>query len=317
MNPTSDSVPISVLVVNWNGKTELRACLQSLEAQSDQNFSVLVVDNGSTDGSTQLVRQQFPQVQLVATGTNLGFAAGCNRGFQQLRSPWVATLNNDAEAAPDWIAQLRRAADAGDDSLGMIQSRILFQQQPERTNSTGVLVNPDGTFIDRDFDQPANLDRSGEEVFCASAGAALYRRAMLEQTALDTGVFDRSFFMYYEDVDLGWRCRLAGWRAVYLPEATVYHAFQGSSQRRSRHFARLHCNRNRLRVLLKNASWRLFARGVPQTVRDVRWSLKTAGLSDLVGYAAAVRDGLSQRSQVAAMARCSRREVERRWFVDH
>ena len=120
---------ISVVVVNWNSKRNLADCLESLSSQTDGAFEVVVVDNGSSDGSVELVRAEHPKVTLVAARENLGFAEGCNRGIEVATQPWIATLNNDAVADPHWIAQLRAAARTGAAHLGMIQSRIVFRQQ--------------------------------------------------------------------------------------------------------------------------------------------------------------------------------------------
>jgi GT2 family glycosyltransferase len=309
------ALSISVLVVNWNARDDLERCLVSLEAQTDTDFEVVVVDNGSQDGSCELVRERFSDVVLVATGENLGFAEGCNRGLMATSGSWVATLNNDAEADPHWIETLRRVARQGGDDLGMVQSRILFRKRPGFTNSTGVLIHRDGTFIDRDFDQPVDPHARLEEVFCASAGAALYRREMLDSTILGSGYFDRTFFMYFEDVDLGWRCRLAGWRALYAPEATVLHDFHGSSSRQAAHFVRLHCCRNRVRTMLKNASLIYIARCVPRMAYEATWAALRVGPVAIVDYAAAVRDGLRQRPAVTKLMRTPRRELESRWLV--
>jgi GT2 family glycosyltransferase len=304
---------MAVVVVNWNGREDLLRCLASLRAQTEQGFEVVVVDNGSSDGSGAAVRNVFPEARLIEAGDNLGFAEGCNRGLDVTSAHWIATLNNDAEAAPDWIASLATVVRGGGPDLGMVQSRIVFRQRPDRTNSTGVLVYEDGMFVDRDFDVLLRPGDAVEEIFCPSAGAALYRRAMLEQARLASGVFDRTFFMFFEDVDLGWRCRLAGWRALYAPHAVVHHAFHASAGRRGAGFVRLHCERNRVRTLLKNASARLVARSLPRLCRGAWFSLGARGRHALGDYAAAVRDGLAQRDAVSRLCKISRREVERRW----
>ena len=308
-----DPFGISVVIVNWNGRDALSACLSSLQRQTDPDFEVIVVDNGSSDGSEELLRERFPAVRVVQTGENLGFAEGSNRGIAASDRAWLALLNNDTLAEPDWIQQLRRAARAGGPELGMLQSRMLFQQRPDHTNSTGVEIYADGSFADRDYDRPLDA-AGGEDVFCVCAGAALYRRSMLEQVALETGIFDRSFFMYFEDVDLGWRCRLAGYDARYVPEATVLHAFRGSSSRRGQDFVALHCARNRVRTLLKNASLGHLVRSAPRLSRDLIWLAKRRGIATLSDYASALRDGFRQRSAVTALSRSERAEIERLWL---
>lgn len=303
---------ISVVMVNWNSKDELRDCLLSLRAQTDRGFEAILVDNGSTDGSLEMMRDEFPEVVLIATGENLGFAEGCNRGIAAATKPWLAMLNNDAVAAPDWIATLRAAVRGADARLGMIQCCIRFKQKPDRLNSTGVHLMPNGNARDRDFDAPLR-DEPPSEIFCPSAGAALYRRSMLDACKLPSGWFDRDFFMYYEDVDLGWRCRLAGFRAIYLPTAIVFHRFHGSASRRGKHFVEVQCARNRLRYLAKNASPQLMLRSAPKTAIDVVNSVRWEGAGALLELARAVRDGVRGRREVERARREDRREVERRW----
>jgi GT2 family glycosyltransferase len=309
------SVKFSVVIVNWNSRDDLRACLKGLTRQTDRDFETIVVDNGSHDDSVAMVRSEFPNAILIEAGENLGFAEGCNVGIARASGDWVVTLNNDAEPALDWLAKLREAIDAGGPELGMVQSKILFRDRPDHTNSTGVFIGPNGYFVDRGFDQPVCADEVIEEIFCASAGAAAYRKSMLNQVCLATGYFDRTFFMYFEDVDLGWRARLSGWSAVYAPASIVYHAFHGSAARRGKRFVTVHCARNRVRLLLKNASVSYIVRALPRLVSDFTASLfyeRTAALSE---FFRAARDGLRQRKLVARITRCERDAVEKRWVV--
>ena len=190
----------------------------------------------------------------------------------------------------------------------------MLQHARERLNSTGVVVYRDGSANDRDFGRPATERTGRDEVLCVTAGAGLYRRTMLEATRLSSGYFDPSFFMYFEDVDLGWRCRLAGWRALYVPDAVVYHAFQGSSPRHGRHFVTTQCMQNRVRTLLKNASWRLVLRSLPRTASDLLWLLQHAGGTALAAWLGAVRSGAGQRGAVRRLARQPRGDLERRWI---
>ena len=310
----SDAFAITLLIVNWNGCADLRDCLQSLAQQSDRDFAVLVVDNGSTDESCAMLRREFPAVRILETGENLGFAEGCNRGISAVHTPWIFVLNNDTRLDPHAIRELRQAAQRGNAQLGMLQARIVFMDRPAVTNSTGVSVQSDGRFIDRDFAAPLRASDIPEEIFCASAGAALYRREMLEAVRLPSGVFDRSFFMYYEDVDLGWRCRLAGWSAAYVPQAIVHHRFQGSASRQKRAFVATHCHANKLRTLLKNASLRYIGRALPFVLlRDVAplFRHQRGAAFGLLGKA--LRDGFAQRGLVRRLARRPRREIETRW----
>ncbi len=316
MATPTDRDGISVLIVNWNGCDDLRRCLTSLAAQEGCEHEVVVVDNGSQDDSCAMLQREFPAVRLVAAGENLGFAEGCNRGLLAGTRPWVFMLNNDTQLAPGALAALGAAARAGGPRLGMLQARIVLMDRPQLTNSTGVLVQRDGKFVDRDFAAPLRPDDRQEEVFCVSAGAALYRRAMLDAVKLPTGVFDRGFFMYYEDVDLGWRCRLAGWTAAYVPAALVYHRFQGSSSQQKRTFVASHCHANKVRTLLKNASLGYLGRALPRVLRtDVLPLFKHQRLAALGQLAAAVHEGLTQRPLVSQLLQQPRSAVEQKWVV--
>lgn len=307
---------IAVLLVNWNGCADLRGCLESLAAQSDRDFAIVVVDNGSTDGSLQMLRTEFPGVRLLAAGQNLGFAEGCNRGLALCDASWIFCLNNDTRVEPDAISALRQAARTAPPRLGMLQARIVFLDRPHLTNSTGVLVRTDGTFIDRDFAAPVREGDVQEPIFCASAGAALYRRAMLDELTLPSGTFDRSYFMYYEDVDLGWRARLAGWEAAYVPAARVHHRFQASSRRQKRAFVASHAHPNKVRTLLKNASLGCLGRALPTLIwRDVLPLFRHRGAAALPALSRALFDGLSQRRQVGRLARTSRQDLEASWLA--
>ncbi|MBI4703162.1 MAG: glycosyltransferase family 2 protein [Deltaproteobacteria bacterium] len=308
------TAPFGVVIVNWNSRDDLAECLRSLRGQTDRDFETVVVDNGSTDGSPAMVREQFGWAMLIEAQENLGFAEGCNRAVAASSAAWVATLNNDAVAANTWVATLKGVAARAAPRLGMVQCRILFRERPERTNSTGVLVFTDGRAIDRDYDAPARAGDVQEEIFCPSAGAAMYRRAMLDEVRLSSGYLDRGFFMYYEDVDLGWRCRLAGWDALYVPEAVVHHRFHGSAGRRGSHFVALQCHRNRLRYLVKNGSLPLLLRSAPRTLADLVHALRLGGPAELPSWYRSARAALRQRRELQPLLRVPRQELERRWL---
>jgi GT2 family glycosyltransferase len=273
------------------------------------------VDNGSTDGTLEMLAREFPWARLIAAGENLGFAEGNNRGFAATQTDWIATLNNDTAADPHWLEMLRSAARAATPDAGMLQSRLVFKQHRDRTNSTGVLLFENASAEDRDFDQPLREGDRDEEVFCPTAGAALYRRSMLEAVALRNGIFDREFFMYYEDVDLGWRARLAGHRAIYVPSAIVAHEFQGSSKTREGHFISMQLKLNRIRMLLKNGSWRFLLRAVPKTFYDLAEAVLWLGPKAIGRFLQAFWSGLRARREVDAILVVPRRAIERRWVT--
>jgi GT2 family glycosyltransferase len=306
---------ISVVIVNWNSRDDLKDCLCALAAQADQMFETIVVDNGSEDDSVHMVEVEFPTVRLLATGENLGFAEGCNRGIEVAEGEWIALLNNDTVADPQWIAELRKQAVALPQDVGMLQSKLLFKSNPARINSAGLLLFQNATARDWQFDN-VDLGRTAvEEIFAPTAGAALYRRTMLEAVRQSTGYLDRGFFMYFEDVDLGWRCRLAGWRSFYVPTSFVLHAFQKSTMRKPGDFVGWHSRKNRLRSLAKNASLDFFVAALPKTISDVFWILRWRGMRDLHAAFKLFLEGLALRAESEGAVRVPRWSVERAWVT--
>lgn len=243
-----------MVVLNWNGRDFVRTCLRSLFAQTYPDVRVVVADNASTDGSREIVREEFPEATLVGLPENLHFARGTNAGIEEaLRDPgstYVVTLNNDTRVDPEWLAELVRAA--APESVGVVASRIVFMDRPTVLNSTGIAVCRDGSGVDRGWLQrdEGQFD-TAVDVFGASAGAALYRREVLETV----GLFDPDFVAYYEDLDLAWRARLAGWTARFAPRAVVYHKYSGSTSPRAI-WKTYQGERNRIWNLVQNYPWR-------------------------------------------------------------
>jgi GT2 family glycosyltransferase len=215
---------ISVIVVNWNRRELLRACLESLARQAGAGFETILVDNGSTDGSLEMAGGEFagrPELALriLANRENRGFCAANNQGIAAARGRFIALLNNDAEAEPGWLVALRRALE-GSPGVGMAASKILVWEDPARIDKAGHLIYPDGQNRGRGSGEPdlGQYDLP-EEVLWPDGCAAMYKRAMLDQI----GGFDEDFFAYGDDAELGLRGRIAGWRCLYVPEAVVRH----------------------------------------------------------------------------------------------
>ena len=133
---------ISVLIISWNNKSDLKNCLNSLLHQTENGFEIIVVDNNSNDGTVEMIRQNFPNVILIEETENLGFAEGCNRGISISTGEWIATLNQDTTVEPDWMAELTLHAQSAESDLGMLQSQLLFMDEPQLINSTGILLRP-------------------------------------------------------------------------------------------------------------------------------------------------------------------------------
>ncbi len=247
---------ISVIIVNWNGLRFLKDCLTSVFRQDYPLLEVIFVDNGSTDGSLEFVKREFPRAIVVENKENLGFAAGNNRGIEVSKGEYVMTLNNDAALAPDTVRMLVTAAEISQARVGMWAPKILSIEDPGMIDSAGgLLIYPDCLAkgrgrLERDSGQ---YDRH-EEVFIPSACAALYRREMLNEV----GLFDEDFFAYCEDTDLGLRARLSGWATLSVPIAVVYHHYSGTGGRYTPLKAYL-VERNRIWVAIKNLPLRYLA----------------------------------------------------------
>lgn len=305
---------IAAVLVNWNSRDDVLAALASLRAQEDPALSIVVVDNGSVDGSAAAIREACPEVQVIEAGRNLGFAEGCNRGIEATRSDWVLLFNNDATAEPGCLAELRRALADAPAEVGMVQPLIVFAARPTHANSTGILVRRSGEAYDRDFDRPVAEALASGEPFCATAGAGLYRRSMLEEVRLASGYLDRGFFMYFEDVDLGWRCRLAGYGARYAPRAVVRHRYQGSASRLGSSFALNQSRVNRIATLLRAASPWFLVRTARHTVCDLFRVLRDAGPGPIARLLRRLPGLLRDRARVTRLARVERSALERRWI---
>ncbi|MGB3905874.1 MAG: glycosyltransferase family 2 protein [Anaerolineae bacterium] len=249
---------VSVIVLNWNGKHFLQECLGSLRQQTFKEFDTILVDNGSTDGSVQYIERRFPEVKVIALPNNIGFASGNNVGIQASDTEYVALLNNDTKADPGWLEALTKALEEHP-QVGFCASKILLHDPPDVIDSAGDLFYTCGVGEKRGR---AEKDRGQfarqKPVFGACGAAALYRRAMLD----DIGVFDEDFFAYAEDVDLSFRAQLAGYQCLFVPEAVVYHHFQGTSHRLPDE-ALYWSRRNALYALVKNMPAGLLYRRLP------------------------------------------------------
>ena len=222
-DPDSQVYTVRVVVVNWNRKELLRACLESLAHQTHPSYQVLVVDNGSSDGSAELVldiSQSYPvPLTLLRNQENKGFCAANNQGFAGAKAEFIALLNNDAEADPGWLVALERVIRQSE-NIGMTASKIRVWEDPRRIDKCGHLIYPDGQNRGRGAGQldVGQFDQV-EEVLWPDGCAAMYRRAMLDEI----GGFDEDFFAYADDAELGLRALWAGWKCLYTPHAVVRH----------------------------------------------------------------------------------------------
>lgn len=247
---------VRVVVVSWNGAHLIGRCLDSLLEQDlpDGSLEIVVVDNASTDGSVELIRTRYPSVMLHVTEENLGFAGGVNVGLADLGASYAVLLNNDAVFEPDAVRRLVEHMDRpGNERVGAATARILLTT-PDASgqvlvNSTGNVLSRAGAAADRDWLRPD--DGTGDapvDVFGFCGGAAALRTSALQEV----GLFDASLFLYYEDTDLSWRLRAAGWDIHYVREAVAHHEHAASSDSTSPLF-RYYNTRNSLLVFARHA----------------------------------------------------------------
>ena len=232
---------VSIIVLNWNGKQYLETCLSSLEKQTCKSIEIILVDNGSSDGSIEFVRNRFPGVVILRHDTNLGFAEGVNSGIRISKGGFIATINNDAEANEKWIESLVRVMES-DKGIGCCASKMLRYYEREIIDSAGINVYQNGNAYDRGRDETDTGQYDvQEEIFGACAGGALYRRKMLDEI----GLFDKDYFAYLEDVDISFRMHLFGWKCIFVPDAMVYHIHSATSKQASP-FKLFYLERNKL-----------------------------------------------------------------------
>ncbi len=223
----SQSPRITVIIPTFNRSELLRHCLDALRNQTSP-CRVLVVDNGSTDSTPFLMADCFPDLGYLRLPHNEGFAKAVNRGIEKARTEFVALLNNDTEADPHWIEGALAVFEHYPE-CGIVASRIVNYWQRDRLDSAGDRYLPSGLPLKRGNGQATSAFPRLEPVLGASAGAAFYRSRLFDQV----GLFDESYYMYLEDVDLSLRARLAGFSCLYTPEAVVYHMEAASDPDRS------------------------------------------------------------------------------------
>jgi GT2 family glycosyltransferase len=290
----SGSPRISVLILNHNGREHLEHCVPSVLAQRypAADFSVEVIDNGSTDGSVDLIRRRFPDVRLRLADRNLGFAAAYDDAIRGNSSEYVALVNNDARVAPDWLAEMASAAERHD--APCVASKIL-DWDGRRIDFAGAVTS----FVGHTW-QPASGASAGPEdeerpLLFACGGAMLIAR----DAYIAAGGFDRDFFAYFEDVDLGWRMAVLGYRTIFAPRAIAYHRLHGTSGRMAFEPRLRLYERNALAMVYKNYEDETLRRVLPAAVAlSLLRGLDHSGLDPQV-----VRLGSSPPPETAISAR--------------
>ncbi len=259
---TSKSDFVSIVIPNWNGKRFLSPCLDSLQKQTYTSFEIIVVDNGSQDGSVALLTEHYPQVKLIALQHNTGFSYAVNRGIETGIGEYIGLVNNDTTLDEQWLEKMVLAL-RNHSEIGSVACKMLSYDDPTIFDGAG-----DGLRLgmlparighgEKDIGQ---FDKS-RYVLGACGGAALYRKSMLDEI----GLFDEDFFAYLEDVDLGLRAQSAGYKCLYIPEAIIYHLGCGTTgSGYSKLVVRLSC-RNNINMVVKNIPASLIIAFLPHII---------------------------------------------------
>lgn len=240
---------IDVLIPNYNGASLLPTCLDSLRQQTRQDFCVTVVDDASTDESVALLRESYPETRVISMSDNSGLAKALNRAIAATQRPYVVLLNNDTEADPRWLEELIGTLEQHPE-YAIAASKLRLFDQRDVLHSAGDGYHCNGVPYNRGvWERDQGQYDDSREVFGPCAGAAAYRRELLERLAINGRVFDEELFMYCEDVDLNLRARLAGERTVFVPGAIVYHMVSATG---GGTLASYYVGRNSILIWLKN-----------------------------------------------------------------
>lgn len=247
----NEEIKVTIIIPNYNGLAFMEPCFKALKAQDYQKFQVLVVDNGSTDGSVEWLKEH--QVPSVFLPKNTGFSGAVNTGIRSASTPYVILLNNDTEPAPGYVGELVRAIERSE-RIFSVSAKMVQLYHKELMDDAGDMYSLMGWAYQRGVGRSSNRYRRPVRVFSACAGAAIYRREVFDQI----GLFDEMHFAYLEDIDVGYRARIAGYHNVYCPGALVYHVGSGTSGSKYNAFKVRLAARNNVFLNYKNMpDWQL------------------------------------------------------------
>ena len=298
---------ITIVIPNYNGMRFLEGCLKSLEAQTDRDFEILMIDNGSTDGSVSWVREHYPAVRIRAYRHNTGFCKAVNAGIRLSRTKYVLLLNNDVVCDPNMVRMLHQAMDRKRRAFSCC-AKLLNMADPSKIDDAGDFYSLPGWALARGKGEDSGLYSTEEKIFACCAACAIYRRSMLDQT----GLFDERHFAYLEDIDIGWRAQRFGFENWYIPAAIVYHA--GSATSGSRH------NAFKVRLAARNNIWMIKKNMTPLQIMGnlpflaaglgVKWAYFTRkGLGE--EYAGGVWQGLKTVGKIPGPLASQRSECRK------
>lgn len=250
---------VSVVIPNWNGLEFLKICLPSLKKQSFKDFEVLIIDNGSSDGSCEYIKKNFPDYKLISLEKNIGFAPAINLGIKNSKGEYIFLLNNDTEVDKRCIEYLVKTADSKKD-VGMIAAKMLQFRNRKLIDSMGDYIDAVGHANNIGWGEKDSEKFNKEKyIFLVTGGGSLFKREVFEKV----GLFDGDYFAYMEDVDLSFRAQFQGFRAFFEPKAIIFHYHKGTSNR-NKAFSEYLQFRNMTQTIIKDFPKELF-------LKDLNW----------------------------------------------
>jgi len=239
---------VSIIIINWNGKEHLKKCIPSVLENSYKNFEIIIVDNGSTDGSLQYVGDKFPKTVIIRNKTNLGFAQANNQGVNKSRGEMILFLNNDTVVTKNFLTDLVTKLNS-DKEIGACQPKILLLEKKDRLDSIGSFLTNTGFLYHYGFEarDAKKLDKE-ITLFSGKGSCLLFKKSVLNEI----GHFNEDFFAYFEETDLCWRLWLAGYKLYYVPQAKIFHKSWGTARKLKQETINYHSFKNRIASLTIN-----------------------------------------------------------------
>ena len=288
----------TVVIPNYNGLDYLKACLQSLKAQTARNFTTLIIDNGSTDGSAKWLRayeKQEARIRVILLPENTGFSGAVNLGIREADTPYVILLNNDVTADPSYVEELERMISRSG-RIFSVSAKMIQMYHPDLMDDAGDMYSVLGWAFQRGVGRDIRKYRKAGEVFSACAGAGIYRREVFDEI----GFFDEMHFAYLEDIDVGYRAKIHGYHNMYAPRAKVFHVGSGTSGSKYNAFNVRLAARNNIYLNWKNMPWPQLLVNLPSIIAG---SAVKYGFFRNMGYGREYLEGISEGIKTAPKCR--------------
>lgn len=243
---------VSIIIVNWNGKHFLKKCLQSIYSQRYKEIEVIVVDNGSIDGSVEYIITNFPKVKVIKNRYNLGFAEGNNIGYKKSSGDYILFLNNDTYVTSKFLIELILAF-KNDQTIGGAQSKIYTMEDKNKLDMVGSFFTPTGFLFHYGFaKRDSKIYNRQIDIYSAKGAAMMFRRDVLKKIEVKGEIFDSNYFAYFEETDLCNRVWMVGFRIIYVPKSIIYHKVGATSSKLDNDFIQYHSFKNRINSYIKN-----------------------------------------------------------------